>query len=417
MASVTRNIGLSLGADLCWPICYEEILRRMDLNLRVGRDTVRFRADRVTIEPYDLRQGCGYDLVIDRLTHWYHTSREWIKKAILMDDLYVLNNPWAIQSMEKHTTYCAMMHLGLPVPDTWMIPPKAYEPREDLEVTLARYAKMFDLAEIGSSLGYPMYMKPFDGGAWQGVSRISGESELREAYEGSGTRLMHLQRSVEPHDLFVRMIGVGPQVRAVKYDPSAPLHSRYTMEADFLSAGERSTLADMTLTINSFFTWDFNSCEALRGEDGVFRPIDFANACPDSQVTSLHGHFPWLIKAILRWSIFCAATRRPMRRNQDWDPYFKIARRKVPFEEKLQGYAALARRHFDTGRFEEFCATHLSGLDAVAHEFFGCDVARDAVRQKVAALYPESEVEEFTAVFWGRIQDQRARDAASGESR
>jgi len=29
------------------------------------------------------------------LTHWYHTSREWIKKAVIMDGLYVFNNPWS----------------------------------------------------------------------------------------------------------------------------------------------------------------------------------------------------------------------------------------------------------------------------------------------------------------------------------
>ena len=46
-----------------------------------------------------------------------------------MDGLYVFNNPWAIQSMEKHTTYCAMMPLGLPIPETWMVPPKEYEPQ------------------------------------------------------------------------------------------------------------------------------------------------------------------------------------------------------------------------------------------------------------------------------------------------
>ena len=114
MADVTKRIGLSLGADICWPIAFEEILKRLDPALKMGRDTVRFEVERVTIEPFDLRKPRRYDLVIDRLTHWYHTSREWIKKAIVMDGLYVLNNPWAVQSMEKQTTYCAMMHLGMP---------------------------------------------------------------------------------------------------------------------------------------------------------------------------------------------------------------------------------------------------------------------------------------------------------------
>ena len=35
-----------------------------------------FDCDRVTIEPFCLRQPGKYDLVIDRLTHWYSTSRE-----------------------------------------------------------------------------------------------------------------------------------------------------------------------------------------------------------------------------------------------------------------------------------------------------------------------------------------------------
>jgi len=172
MALVTRRIGLSLGADLCWPLCYEAIMKRLDLELKLGRDTVRFEVDRVTIEPFDLRQPCEYDLVVDRLTHWYAVSREWIKKAIILDGLYVFNNPWAIQSMEKHTTYCAMMKLGLPVPDTWLLPPKKYEPKADLEPTLQRYARLFDLGEVGTRLGYPMFMKPYDGGGWTGVSRI-----------------------------------------------------------------------------------------------------------------------------------------------------------------------------------------------------------------------------------------------------
>ena len=102
MATVTRKIGLSLGADICWPLCYEQILRKLELAISWNGDTVGVEVERVSIEPFDLRQPCSYDMVLDRLTHWYHTSREWIKKSIVMDGLYVLNNPWAVQSMEKH---------------------------------------------------------------------------------------------------------------------------------------------------------------------------------------------------------------------------------------------------------------------------------------------------------------------------
>ena len=412
MATVTRRIGLSLGADLCWPICYEEMVRRLDLRLKLGGDTLRFEVERVTIEPFDLRQPCRYDLVVDRLTHWYATSREWIKKAVVMDGLYVFNNPWAIQAMEKHTTYAAMMRLGLPVPDTWLVPPKEYEPKPDLQPTLERYARLFDLGGIGAKLGYPMFMKPYDGGGWAGVSRIADEAALRAAYETSGRHVMHLQKAVEPHDLFVRCVGFGPQTRVVRYDPSQPLHDRYTMDRDFMPEAEADLLRDMTLTINAFFGWDFNSCEALRSGT-TWHPIDFANACPDSQVTSLHYHFPWLVGANLRWSIFCAATRRKMRPNLDWDPFFAIAEGDLPYRDKLAAYAEVARERLEAERFESFCAEHLAYFDETLWEFFATPEAKEAVRVKVTALYPPHEVESFTELFWSRIQKWRDEAAAT----
>ena len=407
MANVTRRIGLSLGADICWPICFEEMLQRLDLAVRLGGDTVRFECERVTIEPFDLRRPPRYDVIIDRLTHWYHPSREWIKKSLVLDDAYVFNNPWTIQSMEKHTSYCAMIRLGMPIPETWLIPPKDYEPSPDLRPTLERYARLFDLGQLGDSVGYPLYMKPYDGGGWVGVSRVENAEALKTAYEQSGRHVMHLQRSVEPHDRFVRVVGLGPQVRIVLYDPSAPLHDRYTMEREFLDEGDRSLLEDTVLTINSFFGWDFNSCEALCGAGHVWHPIDFANPCPDSQVTSLHYHFPWLIKANLRWAIFNAALKRRRRPNLDWPPFYEIAARDIPYREKLAAYAAIARAGFETDRFFEFCDRHLAHLDEVAWEFFGTDDAREAVRKKVKALYPEHEVEQFTELFFERIQQWR----------
>jgi len=410
MAEVVRRIGLSLGADLCWPICFEEILKRLDLALKLDGDTVRFEVERLTIEPFDLAQPVRYDVVLDRLTHWYHTSREWIKKAVVMNDLYVFNNPWSIQANEKHTSYAAMMRLGFPVPPTWLLPPKEYEPSADLQVTLDRYARLFDLGEVGDKVGYPLFIKPFDGGAWVGVSKIADRAELQKAYDSSGRRIMHLQRAVDPFDLFVRAVGVGPQVHVMKYDPGAPLHDRYKVEFDFVSAEEWQTLANYCLTINAFFGWDFNSCESLR-QGGVFHPIDFANACPDSQVTSLHYHFPWLVKAKLKWALFVAATRRRMRKNLDWEPFFEIAASGAPFRDRLAGYARLAHERFDSDRFVEFCARHLPHVDEVVWEFFGTPEAKRAVRLKVEALFPPHEVESFTEHFWGLIQFWRKTES------
>jgi hypothetical protein len=412
MAQVTRKIGLSLGADICWPLCYEGILRKLELAIPWQGDTVGVEVERVSIEPFDLRQPCKYDMVLDRLTHWYHTSREWIKKAILMDGLYVLNNPWAVQSMEKHTSYCAMMALGMPIPDTWMVPPKSYEPTPDLSPTLRAYAKLFDLGAVGNRIGYPLFMKPYDGGGWRAVTRIKDEQSLRKNYEESGKSIMHLQAAVHPFDSFVRCIGLGPQTHLVKYDPDAPLHDRYTQDTNFVTAEEAQILRDTTLTINAFFGWDFNSCESLR-KDGVWHPIDFANPCPDSQVTSLHRHFPWLVKANIRWSVFCAVTKRPFRKTLDWEPFYAIAAQDKPYSEKLRAYGKLAEERFDAARFEEFCAKHLAHLDEVAWEFFGTQAAKDAFRQKVAALFPKHEIEMFTELFWRRVQAWRADEKAA----
>ena len=412
MAKQTKRIGLSLGADVCWPICYEDIVKDLDVRVRSGKNELSVEVERVTIEPFDLRQPTRYDVVIDRLTHWYHTSREWIKKAILLDGVYVFNNPWSVQANEKQTTYCAMMRLGMPIPDTWLIPPKEYADLPDLKPTLNRYAKLFDLAQVGKALGYPCFMKPYDGGGWVGVSKIDDVDALRAAYEKSGRLVMHLQRGVSPYESFVRCIGLGPQTRVIRYDPDQPLHSRYQEDEGFLPQADVDHLRAVTLTINAFFGWDFNSCESLLKER-VWYPIDFANPCPDSQVTSLHYHFPWLVKAKIRWSLFCALTSRPMRLNLDWKPFLQVADRELPFEEKLALYEKIAHERFQTERFEAFCDKHLAHLDEVAWEYFGSTRAKDAVRKKVEALFPEHEWTEFTEHFWARIQKWREANAAA----
>ena len=138
-------IGLLLGTEEDWPAAFETIVRRMGPVRTGGGDEHAFDVERITIEPFDLRDQPRYDLVIDRLAYWYYVPREWLKKIALMDDVYLLNSPFTFQSMEKHAAYCAMMRLGLKVPDTVLVPFKNPPDNAKWAYTASRYNQPFDL--------------------------------------------------------------------------------------------------------------------------------------------------------------------------------------------------------------------------------------------------------------------------------
>ena len=102
--------------------------------------------------------------------------------------------------------------------------------------------------------------------------------------------------------------------------------------------------------------------------------------------------------------LFCAATDRVMRHDRDWREFFGVAEAIEDYPERLAALGALARKRLDADRFFEFCDTQLSDLDEMAYEYFGEQRCRDIIRWKVAALFPEHEVDEFTDHFWGLIQ-------------
>src|SRR5215211_6667290 len=176
----THLIGLLLGTEEDWSHAFEALVARAAPAFDHGGERHEIATERVTIEPFDLRMRPRHALVIDRLAHWYYVPREWIKKASLMDDVYLLNNPFTFQSMEKHSAYCAMIRLGLKVPDTWLIPHKVPPSNPRFVETAERYNLPFELTEIAEHVGFPLFMKPFDGGQWIGVSRVATPEELRE---------------------------------------------------------------------------------------------------------------------------------------------------------------------------------------------------------------------------------------------
>lgn len=399
---IFKKIGLLIGDENDWPTSLEGFAKHYARPIRHEGVDVDLSFERIRIEPFSLRDPSNYDVVIDRLAYWHLNPREWLKKAALVNGTYLLNNPFTFQSMEKHSAYCAMLRLGLNIPETWLIPqktpPTGYEKK--FAITAERYHDLFNLADIAQTIGYPLYMKPFDGGGWRGVSKIDDEATLNQAYDESGRALMHLQQGLVPFEVFVRCLGIGPQVGTFHYDPSQPMHGRYIIDHNFLEPEQGWEVQAITKIINSFFRWDFNSCETI-SKNGTLWPIDFANACPDIALTSLHYYYPWAIKSLFAWSAYCAVSDRPVQIMMDIDPYFEIADSERTYREKLEGYVALADAHLDRERFADFVATSLSNLDEVMWHYVRSESFDQTIVETVKTTFPEHEHEQFIAHYRG----------------
>ena len=414
MAPTTDHlVGLLLGAEEDWPSTFEALARRLGVLRAPDGSQHTLTTERLSIEPFNLRDRARHELVIDRLAHWYYHPREWLKKVALMDDVYLLNSPFTFQSMEKHTSYCAMMRLGMNVPETVLVPYKNPVDNARWAYTSAKYNRSFDLDRIAEEIGFPLYMKPFDGGGWRGVSRVSDRDELHRSYDESGEMLMHLQASVPDFEHFARSLTIGPETMVMKFRPDEPMHHRYAVAHDFLSDEVGREVVTISQTVNAFFRWEFNSCEMLV-KDGVVYPIDYANACPDVAVTSLHYYFPWAMKALLRWTAFCVVTGRSPRTQVDTGPWFAVADNEaLDHHGRLSAYQALADEYFEVDRYRSFCDSALPDVDEMVLEWIAGPDFAALLHSTVEQTYPAHEREQFEAHFAGLLDlwmsDERAR--------
>src|ERR671929_124200 len=322
MTETTHLIGLLLGTEEDWPRAFETLVGRLGPVTDASGTRHRVTTERITMEPFDLRDKPRYDLVVDRLAYWYYVPREWLKKVALMDDVYLLNSPFTFQAMEKHAAYCAMLRLGIKVPATVLVPHKNPPDNSRFQYMAAKYNLPFDLGAIAA--------------------------ELHRAYDESGERLMHLQASIEGFDVFARSLSIGAETMVMKFRPDLPMHDRYAVAHEFLTPETGDEVLTISRLINAFFRWEFNSCETLvRGTEA--HPIDYANASPDVALTSLHYYFPWAISALLKWTAFCAATgREPRVVDMDTRRYFAIGDREdLDYGQKLADYRRLADEYFE----------------------------------------------------------------------
>jgi len=144
-------------------------------------------------------------------------------------------------------------------------------------------------------------------------------TELHAAYDASGEMLMHLQKAID-YDVFARSLSIGAETMVMKFQPDQPMHQRYAVEHDFLAPDAGLEVVTIGKLVNAFFKWEFNSCETLVSGGEVY-PIDYANACPDVALTSLHYYFPWAMKALVKWCVFALVTGRQAKLDLETDRY------------------------------------------------------------------------------------------------
>ena len=213
--------------------------------------------------------------------------------------------------------------------------------------------------------------------------------------------MMHLQTGLEGFDVFVRSLSIGAETMSMWFDPEKPMYDRYQVRHDFLTPELGDEIVSISRLVNAFFRWEFNSCETIV-KDGVAYPIDYANASPDVALTSLHYYFPWAIKALVRWSAFCAVTRREMHVNQNSRDYFRHGDRPdLTYEQKLAKYRELADDYFQIDAYDEFCDTHLGHLDELAYAWFTSAEFDDVLVRTVKTTFPAHEHEQFVAHYRG----------------
>jgi len=159
---------------------------------------------------------------------------------------------------------------------------------------------------IFSYVGFPAFLKPFDGGGWKDVYKVNSPEEFFRAYDQSRDLCMTLQRGVKFKEYF-RCYVVGQQkVHIMHYDPSAAPHERYVKnhpptDAKLLQRVERDCL-----TLCRALGYDLNTVE-FACEDGIPYAIDFMNPAPDADVNSVgQENFDWIVNAVAELAVRAA---------------------------------------------------------------------------------------------------------------
>ena len=264
----------------------------------------------------------GYAVIFDRISQDVPFYRTWLKNAAVTGAA-VINNPFWWSADDKYFNNCLMTKVGVPVPKTAIIPSRDH-PDDTSDDSFSNLAYPLDWDSIFDYVGFPAYMKPFAGGGWKHVYKLTSAEDFFNKHSETGQLVMLLQEEIVFTEYYRCYCIGGKYVRIMSYEPRNPHHLRYV--ADFNPSPERlQQMTDIVLRINKYLGYDFNTVE-LAVRDGVPYAIDFCNPAPDADVNSVgKENFEWVVENMANYAIERAMEVKPGQNNLTWGTFMHDA--------------------------------------------------------------------------------------------
>jgi glutathione synthase/RimK-type ligase-like ATP-grasp enzyme len=260
-----------------------------------------------------------YAVIVDRISHDIPFYRGMLKNAVLTGT-HVINNPFWWSADDKFFNYALASKLGIAIPPTVLLPHKQHPPNTTDQ---SHRNLMFPLnwEEIFEYIGFPAFLKPFDGGGWKDVHKVDNPDEFFEAYDKSRDLCMTLQRGVNFKEYF-RCYVVGQEhVHIMQYDPRATFHERYVKNAPPVDPKLLERVRKDALTLCRALGYDLNTVE-FAVEDGVPYAIDFMNPAPDADVNSVGiDNFNWIVQHMAELTVKKAQSGEPPLGELRWSAF------------------------------------------------------------------------------------------------
>lgn len=286
-----ESIAVLFGMEQSFPPAVVEAINRREEDVR---------AELLQTGGILLDDPAKYTLIIDRISQDIPFYRAMLKHAML-NGTRVINNPFWWSADDKFFNYTLAQKLGVATPKTVLLPTKEHPPNTTSN-SMRNLIYPLNWEEIFEYVGFPGWMKPFDGGGWKNVFQIRDEHDFFRAYDESGDICMTYQEDIDFEEYYRCYVIGRRHVRVMPYQPRNPHHLRYA--AGFAPTPEmHDRIVRDCITLCEALGYDMNTVEfAVR--DGIPYAIDFMNPAPDAEQSSVgQENFEWVVETLAVYAI------------------------------------------------------------------------------------------------------------------